>query len=125
MRANIHLSKELYSVIGVFEIILRNSIDRFMIAQKGETWFEDAVQPGGYLEINPNCEHSFHNVHDVINKLGPLYHHDALIAGMTLGFWTYQFGPKEFAASGSILLNVFPNRPFGTRQKDILKCLYR
>src|SRR5260221_13531250 len=50
-RANILLSQQLYGVTGVFEVILRNSIDRHMIALKGNKWLEDAVAPGGYLDI--------------------------------------------------------------------------
>jgi hypothetical protein len=42
-----------------------------------------------------------------------------------LGFWTYQFANKEFAASGSTLLNIFPNRPFGTNKKQVFKKLIK
>ncbi len=124
-RANLLLSQKMYGVISVFEVILRNSIDRQMIKTKGDTWLEDAVSPGGYLEINSGCEDSFHNVHEAIEKLGVHYTHDELIAKFTLGFWTYQFAPKQFAASGSKLLDIFPKRPFNTKQKDIFKKLIK
>lgn len=122
-KANIRLSSQLYSIIGIFEIILRNSIDRHMISVKGNDWLEDAVADGGYLDTDPNCAHSYHSVQEAIHKLGTVYTHDHLVAALTFGFWTYQYGPKEFAASGSVLLNVFPARPFGTKQKDVLKKL--
>lgn len=54
-RANINLSQELYGVIGVFEIVLRNSIDRHMMERHGSFWLEDAVSGGGYLDLNPRC----------------------------------------------------------------------
>lgn len=53
------------------------------------------------------------------------YTHDRLIAKLTLGFWTYQFASKEFAAAGSTLLEIFPNRPFGTRQKQVFQNLVK
>jgi hypothetical protein len=119
------MSQEIYGVIGVFEVILRNSIDRYMISVKGPMWLEDAVSDGGYFDINPGCEDSFHAVQEAIHGLGSQYTHDRLIAKLTLGFWRYQFAAKEYAASGSSLLNIFINRPFGTKQKDILKKLVR
>lgn len=124
-RANIFLSKQLYAVIGMFEVVLRNSIDRHMIKQKGNFWLEEAVDPGGYLDINPGCEDSFHSVQEAIQGLSIRYTHDKLIAKMTLGFWRYQFAAKEYAASGSTLLSIFPKRPFGVKQKDIFKRLVK
>ncbi|HWJ27338.1 MAG TPA: hypothetical protein VNS32_12405 [Flavisolibacter sp.] len=109
----------------MFEIILRNSIDRHFVSLKGDLWLEDAVQQGGYLDVSSGCEDSFHSVQEAIHKLGLDYTHDRLIAKLTFGFWTYQFSKKEFAASGSTLLQIFPNRPFGTRQKDVFKDLIR
>ena len=48
-----------------------------MIATKGNTWLEDAVQPGGYLDNTAGCEDSFHYVHQAIYKLGTEYTHDS------------------------------------------------
>jgi hypothetical protein len=124
-RANISLSKEMYAIIGVFEVILRNSIDRHMSSQKGSIWLEEAVDVGGYLHTSVGCEDSFHSVQEAIHTLGIQYTHDRLIAKLTLGFWRYQFAAKEYAASGSTLLNIFVNRPFGTKQKDVLKKLIK
>ncbi len=122
-RANIFLSQQLYGVIGIFEVILRNSIDRHMTILKGEQWLEDAVSPDGYLDINQGCEYTFHSVQEAIQRLALEYTHDRLIAKLTLGFWTYKFASKEFAAAGSNLLEIFPKRPFGTKQKQIFQKL--
>lgn len=124
-RANLKLSQKMYSVIGIFEVVLRNSIDRHFIPIKGNLWLEDAVSIGGYLDVSAGCEDSFHSVQEAIHKLGIEYTHDRLIAKLTFGFWTYQFSKKEFAASGSTLLDVFLNRPFGTKQKDVFQDLIR
>jgi hypothetical protein len=119
------LSQQLYGVLAVFEIILRNSIDRHMSVLHGIEWLEDAVAPGGYLDVNEGCEGSYYTVHEAIHKLALEYTHDRLIAKMTLGFWTYQFAAKQFAASGSTLLGIFINRPVGTNQKRIFKSLIK
>jgi hypothetical protein len=124
-RANIALSQQLYGVIGVFEVILRNSIDRYMIAQQGDEWLENAVTSGGYFDISPGCEITYHSVQEAIHRLGIQYTHDELITKLTFGFWTYLFSPKEFAAAGSSLLGAFPNRPFGTKQKTIFQNLVK
>lgn len=123
-RANIGLSQRAYAIIGVFEIILRNSIDRHFVSLKGNTWLEDAVQPGGYLNVNIDA-HSFHTIHETIQRLGLEYTHDKLISRLTLGFWTYQFATKQYAAAGSTLLQIFPNRPFGMSQKTVFKNLMK
>ncbi len=124
-RANITLSRELYGVIGIFEIILRNSIDRHFIGVKGTEWLEDAVQQGGYFDTYLGCEESYHAVQETIQKLGTDYSHDNLISRLTFGFWTYQFAPKQFAAAGSTLLNIFPNRPHGINQKKVFQNLIK
>lgn len=122
-RANIRLSQKLYAVIGIFEVALRNAIDRHFLAIKGQDWLTNAAEDGvGYLD-STGCENSFHNVHEAINRLGQAYTHDALIASLTFGFWTYQFSKFEFPASGNTLLSIFKNRPFRTKQKDIFKHL--
>ncbi|HEY4061112.1 MAG TPA: hypothetical protein VGM30_04390 [Puia sp.] len=124
-RLNLRLSQQMYAVIGLFEVILRNSIDRHFIPVKSPVWLEEAVMLNGYLNISPGCEDSFHTVQEAIHKLGLEYTHDRLIAKLTFGFWTYQFSKKEFAAAGSTLLQIFPNKPHGIRQKDVFKNLIR
>jgi len=124
-RANLRLSLELYGVISIFEVLLRNAIDRHYQGLKGENWLADAVQPGGYLDTGAGCEDSFHDIQAAIQKLGITYSHDKLVAKLTFGFWTFQFAPKEFAVAGSTLLNIFPARPFGTKQKKIYRDLIK
>lgn len=123
-RANIRLSQKLYAVIGLFEVALRNNIDLHFITIKGPQWLEDAVQPGGYLDT-PDCENSYHSIHEAIHRLGTTYSHDGLIAALTLGFWTYQFGKYEYPASGNTALNIFINRPPGTTYKKMQQYLMK
>lgn len=122
-RANIILSQKLFSLIAVFEVILRNAIDKHMSAEKGSSWLEDSASPGGYLDTNKGCEDSYHYVQQAMQSLGKKYCHNSLIAKLTLGFWKHQFGPKEYSAAGSTLISIFYCRPHGTKQKDILQKL--
>ena len=123
-RANLILSQKLYAVIGQFEIILRNSIDRHYRFRYGQDWMLDAVQPGGFLD-GAGCEASYHSIQEGFYSLKEKYSPDAMVSRLTFGFWTYQYSPKIFAAGGSFLLNTFPNRPFGTKQKDIFQSLFK
>ncbi|MDF2384196.1 hypothetical protein JMG10_22180 [Nostoc ellipsosporum NOK] len=124
-RANLALSEKLYSVIGIFEVILRNSIDRHFKNIYGEMWLEEAISPGGYLDISPGCDGSFHSIQEAIHKLGTHYTHDRLIAKLSFGFWVFQFASKDYAASGSNLLNIFHHRPHGLHQKVMFKKLVK
>jgi hypothetical protein len=124
-KANLLLSQEMYAVIGIFEIVLRNSIDRHFKPIKGHSWLSDAVQSGGYLETSPGCEESVKSVRDAIAKLGTNCTHDRLIAKLTFGFWAYQFAAKQYAAGGSSLLNIFSDRPHGTNQKAVFQRLIK
>ena len=96
-----------------------------MIAQQGEEWLENAVAPGGYFDISPGCEVTYHSIQEAIHKLGIRYTHEELITKFTFGFWAYLFSAKEFAAAGSSLLGTFPNRPVGTKQKTIFQNLIK
>ena len=124
-RGNILLSQKMYALIGIFEVILRNSIDRHFIRNKGNYWLEEAVQPGGYLDVAAGCEEAFHSVQEALERLGPGYTHDGLITKLSFGFWTYQFAKKQYAASGNSLLNIFPGRPVGVNQKIVFQDLMR
>jgi hypothetical protein len=122
-RANITVSLKMYAIIGIFEVILRNSIDRHMIACKGPLWLEEAIAEGGYLNVSQGCEESLRLVQKAIRKLSFRYSHDDLVAKLNFGFWRYQFGLKEYIASGNTLLEIFKNRPLGVNQKVIFQCL--
>jgi hypothetical protein len=123
-RANLILSQKIYAVVGQFEVVLRNSIDRHYRSIHGEDWLADAVQPGGFLD-NPGCEDAYHSVQEGIYSLKEKYSQDTMVARLTFGFWTYQFSPRVFAAGGNTLLRIFPDRPFGTNQKKVFQELIR
>ncbi len=122
-RANIRLSTEVFSILCLFEVALRNRIDRHYRPKLGNNWLFDATQSGtGFLQ-SVGCEKSLESVEKVITNLGVAYSPDKAVAELTFGFWTYQFASKEFAAAGSSLLNILPGRPFGTNHTKVFKKL--
>jgi hypothetical protein len=128
-RANLRLSHEIFSVLSVFEVVLRNKIDRhykrmFNSVIGNDEWLLHASSPGGYLTSH-GCGKSLHSVQDALQGLynGSGYTHDKLVAELMFGFWRFQFGAKEFMAAGSSLHHIFPNRPAGTNHTDIFKKL--
>jgi hypothetical protein len=122
-RANIRFSTEVFSILCLFEVALRNQIDRHYRLKLGNNWLFDATPPRvGFLQ-SVGCEKSLESVEKVITNLGPAYSPDKAVAELTFGFWTYQFASKEFAAAGSSLLNILPGRPFGTNHTKVFKKL--
>ncbi len=122
-RANIRLSTEVFSIFCLFEVALRNKIDRHYRFKFGNNWLSDATQPrAGFLQ-SVGCEKSLESVKRIIDNLGAAYSHDKAVAELIFGFWTYQFASKEFSAAGSSLLNILPGRPFGTNHTKVFKKL--
>ena len=124
--ANINLSSRLFSVLCMFEVTLRNSIDRhynsqfagavspdWLVSQSGETGFlsHASLARGGFQ--------SRQNVLKITNDLGGRYTHDRAVSELNFGFWKYMFASKEFAAAGSTLLRIFPARPRGINHTDV------
>lgn len=104
-RANLRLSQEIFSVLSVFEVVLRNQIDThyktmFYPLIGNDEWLLHATNPGGRG-----------------------YTHDKLVAELTFGFWRFQFASKEFMAAGSSLHRIFLNRPLRTNHTDIFNKL--
>jgi hypothetical protein len=121
-KANISLSQKIFSVLSIFEIVLRNKIDQHYRSIYGSNWLFQAVQKDGFLQTR-GCEKSRETIECIITILGYNYNPDKAIAELTLGFWAYLFASKQFAAAGSTLLNIFPNRPFRTNHTTVFNLL--
>lgn len=117
-RANLRLSGKIFQVICMVEIALRNAIDQHNVRLHGNDWIVFQSNPGGYL-AKPGCERSRITAQKAINELGLRYSHDKTVAELNFGFWRYAFALKEFAAAGSTLLQIFPNRPHGISQRHV------
>jgi hypothetical protein len=112
-RKNLHLSQELFTVIGCFEIAFRNNINRQYINQYGNDWLRDSVSTGGIFD-NSNCRHTKDVINRALTKLANNYTHTKLLAEMDFGFWRYLFAQPQFYAGGQTLLHIFPSKPKST-----------
>lgn len=126
-RANLRLSHELFSVLSIFEVVLRNKIDShyrsiFNPIFGAEDWLIHAASPGGFYD-NGSTSKTRSSILKAKSELGKNYTHNKLLAELNFGFWRFQFGPKEFRAAGSNLHQIFVNRPHGTNHTSIFNRL--
>lgn len=120
---NIILSQQMFGLISVFEIILRNKINAIMMKETGDPdWLLHSIQPktepnlpyqGCFLKYE--TQSSANLISAALFSLGQNgYDADKLVAELGFGFWRYLFaGGKnaQFDATGKVLMAVFPNRP--------------
>jgi hypothetical protein len=126
-RANLRLSQEFFSILGVFEVVLRNKIDihyKTIYSQTigSDEWLLYAANPGGFYAAGHTSK-TQQTILKAISDLGGTYSHNKLLAELTFGFWRFQFAPKEFSAAGSTLHQIFVNRPHGTNHTTIFNVL--
>ncbi|MES2386844.1 MAG: CAAX protease [Bacteroidota bacterium] len=115
-KSNLLLSRELFTVVGCFEVALRNRIDRLFISRYGNDWLRDSAAAGGMFD-NQDCVKSKELISSSYRKLGTLnYTHAKLIAEMDFGFWRYLFAGPQYIAAQRCLLQVFPFKPRSTRE---------
>lgn len=115
-RYNLKLSQSLFTLISVFEIVLRNQIDNCMKNNgAGTDWLHDAIQSGGIFDTRP-CQYCHDEIRKKWQKLqqDSVYSHDKLIAELNFGFWRYMLEPAQFNATGRIFMQILPNRPRST-----------
>ncbi|MCQ2323895.1 MAG: Abi family protein [Paludibacteraceae bacterium] len=113
-RLNMRLSHELFSVISMFEISLRNAIDYEMQSWFGAAWLVDAIQVGGRLRINSSTATTWGIVNHAYYKLPPRLRTPAkLLPELDFGVWHFMFSTPQHAAFGHKGLNIFVNGPVG------------
>jgi Abi-like protein len=121
-KANLKLSSSIFSIISITEVSLRNAINDHYCAIFGTDWLRIESSPSGFL-AKKGCEKSRKNLLETIAKLKTNYTPNECVANLSFGFWRYMFASKEFAAAGSNLLNIFPNRISGKNHTDVFQML--
>ena len=119
---NIQLSQQLFAMISMFEVVLRNKINQCMQTQTGiNNWLHQAIQKGGMFN-HADCEYCKNCIVEAIKKLEKRKEnatsHDKLLAELNFGFWRYLFESAQFKATGRILLKIAPKRPKTTTHKQ-------
>ena len=119
-RHNVKLCQKFYGVLNVFEIVLRNAINKhYLLHFNDADWIYQQLQIGGMLEFSPQQK----DVLDAINTMerNGKYTPDKVVASVSFGFWTYMFTKVPFRLGNQSLLQIFPNRQAGLGQKAIFK----
>ncbi|MCH5228287.1 MAG: Abi family protein [Muribaculaceae bacterium] len=118
-RLNLRLSQEIYAILLYFEIDIRNSIDEKLKINLGCNWLRDSISQGGIFDIK-SCRDSAKIISKAYLRLkrNRTYSLSKLIAEMEFGIWKYMFANPQYRATARVLLNVFPNKPKSTAQKQ-------
>lgn len=126
-RQNIELSKALFGLLGIFEVTIRNHIDKHYQQQfRDKEWLKNQCGQKGIFSHPSFSKYGFETrtkILTTIAKLGRRYTHDRLVAELSFGFWNYMFAPKQFFVAGQSLHKIYVNRPKGVNQKQIFNDL--
>lgn len=113
---NIKLCKSLYSSLNMFEIALRNSVDKALQNFTSTSdWFEK-------LRLVRECTKSIESAKEKIQKRKNPITHNRVISELTLGFWTSLFS-KRYAQEKFqpyIIKQCFRNVPKAERSATSL-----
>jgi hypothetical protein len=113
-RQNLRVSQELFTMIGCFEVALRNAIDVHCGMLYGNNWLREGVSQDGIFSRD-SCRITAACIKEAIRKIGDQCTHTKLVAEFGFGFWRYFFAGNNYNATGRCLLNVFPARPSSTK----------
>jgi len=124
---NIQLSQNLFGLIGIFEVTLRNHIDHYYKTKMDDKeWLRNQFSEKGKFSKLSHKMHkyeSYFHVQNTIKKLAHYYHHDKLVSALNFGFWIYMFAPIQFREGGQDLHKIFIRRKVGTNRKMIFEDL--
>jgi Abi-like protein len=127
---NIRLAKEFYSVLGIFEIALRNAIHRHYTNIYGTpSWIQNeviaiwATNPHYIVSMNKTVQRLQEMFAELQRKKPNRYSAADVIATCTFGTWVHFFSPELFRLGQQTAHRIFPRRAKGTTQRQIHKDL--
>lgn len=127
--SNIRLSQAFLATISIFEVVLRNKIDKhykqqFPTTPEGHDWLLASILPGGFL-TKKNCHKTISKIEAAYIGLGDNYTHGKLLAELSFGTWKFMFAGKQFQAGGNSLLKIFSHLPPNHNQGNVYARLNR
>ena len=126
---NLMLSKEFYTILSFFEIMLRNSINKHYSEKLNDSnWIQKNFINriiGKNDKEKSILKKSVEQVKKVVKELDNNYSKDKLVSRLNFGFWVNLFNSLQFKVFGQSLHQVFINRPKGLKPKDIFTRLDR
>jgi len=113
-QCNIELSEAFYPCINVFEVLLRNNINRELAKSFGrEDWYVRFASTPGLTDLNKYIMQA--NKQIAVRK--EYSSSSKIIAELTLGFWVSLFNVEYERILWKDLRKVFPNMPKKDRQR--------
>ena len=113
-QCNIELSEAFYPCINVFEVLLRNSINRELTKSLGrEDWYVRFTSTPGLTDLNKYIMQA----NKQIAGRKEYSSSSKIIAELTLGFWVSLFNVEYERILWKDLRKVFPNMPKRDRQR--------
>lgn len=111
-RMNLRLAEEMFTIVSLYEVALRNAIDNIMVASNGNDWIRDAIQPSGIID-DPNFHNTTRMMKNAYAELAGSgkYSNSKMLSAMEFGVWKYMYSGPQYLATGRQLLKVFPNKP--------------
>jgi hypothetical protein len=113
-RCNIELAEAFYSSIAVFEVALRNALNRELIALAGRNdWYVSLFAQPGLSELHKYITQANKNIANRKEISSP----DKIVAELTLGFWVSLLNSKYEKLLWKDLRRAFPYMPKAERQR--------
>jgi hypothetical protein len=111
---NIETSKKFWGALCLFEVVLRNAINKHY-----KKHFNDDDWIIGQINGNFFPEDKKMTIRKEKENLSPLkpYSSDRLVAVLSFGFWVSMFSSHCFNQGNQSLLKIFPNKEKGVNQK--------
>jgi len=111
---NIELSESFYPCIAVFEVLLRNAIDRELKNLFGrEDWYAVFPTTPGLTDLNKYISQANRQIANRKETPTP----SKIVAELTLGFWVSLFNVEYERVLWKDLRKVFPSMPKRERQR--------
>lgn len=119
-RYNLRLCQRFYGALNLFEVMLRNAINKHYAAYYSDSdWIVNQANTGKLLADDKDMileNEAGYRRHGV-------YSNDKMVASFTMGFWTFLFTKKNYKRGGKTLLQIFPNKQKGKNQADVYEDL--
>jgi hypothetical protein len=113
-KANIKLSESFYTILSIFEVSLRNAINRTLQNHfRTDNWFENIKQYPELMDLTYEIDSAISK----IKSRGELENPGKITAELTFGFWSKLFNSKYESILWKPLRLVFPNIPKSERQR--------
>lgn len=115
-RYNLRLCQRFYGVLSLFEVLLRNAINRHY-----QTYFADSDWIVNQAKLGGLFAHEQDDIMTIANdyKKRGIYNNDKMVSALTFGYWTKLFSKNRYKIGGKTLLKIFPNKAKGKNQADI------